>query len=51
MALNNMMIYLDHNATTPVIPEAVTVMNEFMGENFGNPSSSTQPGHSVKKRG
>ncbi len=40
MALNNMMIYLDHNATTPVIPEAVTVMNEFMGENFGNPSSS-----------
>ncbi len=32
-------IYLDHNATTPVAPEAVKVMMPFMQEHFGNPSS------------
>ncbi len=32
-------IYLDHNATTPVDPEAVDAMMPFMKEAFGNPSS------------
>ncbi len=32
-------IYLDHNATTPVAPEAAEAMTPYMGERFGNPSS------------
>jgi len=34
------MIYLDHNATTPVDPEVREAMLPFLGEEFGNPSSS-----------
>ena len=33
------MIYLDHNATTPVRPEVVAAMHPFHEEVFGNPSS------------
>ncbi len=32
-------IYLDHNATTPLRPEAVLAMQRALGEDFGNPSS------------
>ncbi len=32
-------VYLDHNATTPVLPEVVDAMLPFLGEHFGNPSS------------
>jgi len=32
-------VYLDHNATTPVHPEAVRAMLPYFGERFGNPSS------------
>lgn len=32
-------IYLDHNATTPVRPEARDAMLEVLGADFGNPSS------------
>lgn len=32
-------VYLDHAATTRVRPEVVTAMVNFMGEDFGNPSS------------
>jgi cysteine desulfurase len=32
-------IYLDHNATTPLRPEAVQAMLRALGEGFGNPSS------------
>jgi cysteine desulfurase len=32
-------IYLDHNATTPVDPEAVKAMTPYLHEEFGNPSS------------
>jgi cysteine desulfurase len=34
-----MRIYLDHNATTPLRPEAVAAMQRALGEGFGNPSS------------
>jgi cysteine desulfurase len=34
------MIYLDHSATTPVDPEVREAMLPFLGEEFGNPSSS-----------
>lgn len=33
-------IYLDHNATTPVLPEVVEAMLPYLLEHFGNPSSS-----------
>jgi cysteine desulfurase len=32
-------IYLDHNATTPVLPEVVDAMVPYLREHFGNPSS------------
>lgn len=36
----NAAIYLDHNATTPVLPEVVDAMLPYLREHFGNPSSS-----------
>lgn len=38
------MIYLDHNATTPVLPEVRDAMLPLLGENFGNPSSVHEAG-------
>ncbi|HEY4644720.1 MAG TPA: aminotransferase class V-fold PLP-dependent enzyme, partial [Steroidobacteraceae bacterium] len=32
-------IYLDHNATTPLLPEVVESMLPFLRQHFGNPSS------------
>ncbi|MBI4575812.1 MAG: aminotransferase class V-fold PLP-dependent enzyme [Planctomycetes bacterium] len=32
-------IYLDHNATTPLAPEAREAMGPYLGECYGNPSS------------
>lgn len=32
-------VYLDHNATTPILPEVVDAMLPFLREHFGNPSS------------
>jgi cysteine desulfurase len=39
-------IYLDHNATTPVLPEVVEAMLPYLREHFGNPSS----GHPYGRR-
>jgi cysteine desulfurase len=33
-------LYLDYNATTPIAPSAREAMLPFLGEHFGNPSSS-----------
>jgi cysteine desulfurase len=33
-------IYLDHNATTPVLPEVVDAMLPYLRQHFGNPSSA-----------
>lgn len=38
------MIYLDHNATTPVYPEVFEAMEPFWKELYGNPSSIHQEG-------
>ncbi len=38
-------IYLDHNATTPVLPEVVDAMLPWLREHFGNPSSNHVYGH------
>ncbi len=40
------MIYLDHNATTPVLPEVLEAMLPFLRDQFGNPSSE----HPVGRR-
>jgi cysteine desulfurase len=40
------LIYLDHNATTPVLPEVVDAMLPYLREHFGNPSS----GHAYGRR-
>jgi len=34
------LVYLDHNATTPLLPEVVDAMLPYLREHFGNPSSS-----------
>ena len=33
-------IYLDHNATTPILPEVVDAMLPYLRDHFGNPSSA-----------
>ncbi|MBW1827963.1 MAG: cysteine desulfurase [Deltaproteobacteria bacterium] len=46
---NNALIYLDHNATTPVAPEAVAAMMPYLQEEFGNPSSGYSLGMRAKE--
>jgi len=43
------MIYLDHNATTPVDPAVADKMYAFLKEYFGNPSSLYPIGRKVKE--
>lgn len=42
------MIYLDFNATTPVLPEVRDAMWPYFGEDWGNPSSSYRFGSQLK---
>lgn len=42
------MIYLDHNATTPLWPEALEAMLPWLGERWGNPSSPHRFGHDAR---
>ncbi|HVA09046.1 MAG TPA: cysteine desulfurase family protein [Acidimicrobiales bacterium] len=39
------LIYLDHNATTPIAPEVLEAMLPYLRERFGNPSSDHVLGH------
>ncbi len=41
-------IYLDHNATTPLLPEVVDAMLPYLREQFGNPSSSHPGGRRAR---
>jgi len=41
-------IYLDANATTPVLPEVVEAMRPFWSETFGNPSSAHHAGQRAR---
>lgn len=43
------MIYLDHNATTPVHPEVVEAMAPYWRDSFGNPSSSHACGRAARR--
>jgi len=42
-------IYLDHNASTPVLPEVAEAMLPYLGEYFGNPSSPHFYGRAMHK--
>jgi cysteine desulfurase len=42
-------IYLDHNASTPLLPEVVDAMSRSLREHFGNPSSSHSYGSSSRR--
>lgn len=41
-------IYMDANATTPLLPEVVAAMTPFWTEHFANPSSVHQPGQRAR---
>lgn len=43
------MIYLDHNATTPVDPAVVDAMLPYLRDHWGNPSSDHGPGRAARK--
>jgi cysteine desulfurase len=43
------LIYLDHNATTPVAPEVVDAMLPYLKEQYGNPSSDHPLGHRARQ--
>lgn len=42
-------IYLDHNASTPVLPEVIDAMLPFLSEHFGNPSSPHPYGRTMRQ--
>jgi cysteine desulfurase len=42
------MIYLDHNATTPILPEVLEAMMLYLTTEWGNPSSSYKFGSKLK---
>jgi cysteine desulfurase len=42
-------IYLDHNATTPVLQEVFEAMRPYFLEHWGNPSSTYRFGSKLKK--
>lgn len=42
------MIYLDHNATTPILPEVLEAMMPYLTSEWGNPSSSYKFGSRLK---
>src|SRR2546430_2227095 len=44
-----MAIYLDNNATTPVVPEVWEAMRPFLGDRPGNPASSHRFGRHARQ--
>ena len=41
-------IYLDHNATTPILPEVLEAMMPYLTTEWGNPSSAYKFGAKLK---
>jgi cysteine desulfurase len=44
-----MAIYLDHNATTPIVPEVLDAMRPYLVDRFGNPSSAHEDGRVARR--
>jgi len=44
------LIYLDHNGTTPVLPEVREAILPYLAEEWGNPSSSYRFGSMLKSK-
>ena len=42
------MIYIDHNATTPVLPEVLEAMMPYLTTEWGNPSNAYKLGAKLK---
>ena len=42
------MIYLDYNATTPILPEVLEAMMPYLTSEWGNPSSTYKFGSKLK---
>jgi cysteine desulfurase len=42
------MIYLDHNATTPILPEVLEAMMPYLTTEWGNPSSAYRFGSKLR---
>jgi cysteine desulfurase len=42
-------IYLDYNATTPVLPEVLDAMLPYLSDRFGNPSSAHARGRAGRE--
>jgi len=42
-------IYLDHNASTPILPEVLEAMLPYLAEHYGNPSSPHVFGRSMRR--
>ena len=47
--MNDAPVYLDYNATTPLDPAVTAAMAEYLGERFGNPSSSHRWGRPARE--
>jgi cysteine desulfurase len=43
------MIYLDHNSTTPILPEVLDAMMPYLTSEWGNPSNTYKFGSKLKK--
>jgi len=48
VARMNFVIYLDHNATTPILPEVLEAMMPYLTTEWGNPSSAYKFGAKLK---
>ncbi|MBP7826422.1 MAG: aminotransferase class V-fold PLP-dependent enzyme [Verrucomicrobia bacterium] len=48
MNIHPAVIYLDHNATTPIAPEVLAAMMPYLTEEWGNPSSTYKFGAKLK---
>src|SRR5207245_6181786 len=48
VARMSFVIYLDHNATTPILPEVLQAMMPYLTTDWGNPSSAYKFGARLK---